>query len=84
MKYADEEIIGTRSGRSISPQFELECQEIICQALVELMTEKGLYQNININYEDVVTSAVEQAADQYSRCAGVDTRHTSLTSAKLS
>lgn len=40
MKYGNENIVGERSGRSISPQFEIACQEVICEALVELMTQK--------------------------------------------
>jgi len=60
MKYSDEEIIGQRSGRSISPQFELECQEIICLSLVELMTEKGIYQNINLNYASALRFGIDK------------------------
>lgn len=58
MKYADEKIIGERSGRSISPQFELECQEVICESLVTLMTQKGIYQNINMNFGQAMSLGV--------------------------
>ncbi len=54
MKHSDENIIGQSLVRDITPKFELECQEIICNALVELMTEKGIYQNIQINFTSAI------------------------------
>lgn len=49
MKYSDEEIVGSYITRKISPQFELTCQQAICEALVEIMQSKGIYQNLSIN-----------------------------------
>ena len=60
MKYGNENIVGERSGRSISPQFEMACQEVICEALVELMTQKGIYQKIHINYANTLKFGVHE------------------------
>ena len=58
MKYSNENIIGQSIVRDISPRFELECQETICNSLVELMTNKGIYQNIQINFAQALSLGV--------------------------
>lgn len=49
MKYANEELIGTRMGRPESPSIELAMQEEICVAMLNLLSTKGLYQNVRVD-----------------------------------
>lgn len=48
MNFCSEKILWSFTSGSISPQFELSSQQLICENLVELMGNKGLYQNIQI------------------------------------
>ena len=49
MKYSDEKILGGYILREISPQFEIKCQEAICEAIVKALETKGIYQNLFID-----------------------------------
>ena len=62
MKYGDENIIGQSIVRPISPKFELTCQEIICASIVNLMTEKGIYQNILIDFAPAIGLGIQPFA----------------------
>lgn len=49
MKYANEDLIGTMIGRVESPAIELAMQEAISVAMVDLLSAKGLYQNVRVD-----------------------------------
>lgn len=64
-RYANESLVGSYLGREESPAIELAIQEAICEALVALLSEKGLYQNVTVDSQ--ACAAFPTSEDQLRR-----------------